>query len=108
LLGEVYQHCDSLDRIALYNWYYVDFGLDWYQIGNTRMFQIQPLARDYANCPDPTHASCCDNWKAQTPHVVMNIALADASVRTVGPEISQTTWTNAMLPQDGNALGDDW
>jgi len=29
-------------------------------------------------------------------------------VRIVNPAISQQTWTNAMLPRDGNTLGADW
>jgi prepilin-type N-terminal cleavage/methylation domain-containing protein len=106
LFGEVYQVCDSLERIALYSWYYSDFGLNWYGQGNTYMFQIRPLPMSYANCPQG--ADCCDNWKAQTGHQVMNIAMADGSVRTVAQGISQSTWTNAMLPRDGQALGNDW
>jgi hypothetical protein len=38
----------------------------------------------------------------------MNVALADSSVRTVSPGISQRTWTSALLPDEGQALGSDW
>ena len=39
---------------------------------------------------------------------VMNIALMDGSVRTVSPGISQSTWSNALNPADGQVLGSDW
>jgi prepilin-type N-terminal cleavage/methylation domain-containing protein/prepilin-type processing-associated H-X9-DG protein len=97
LFGEGYADCDTIGRIALYSWFYHNFGLDWYQQANTLMFQARPLPKD------------CDNWRAQTPHRGgMNVALVDGSVRTVAPGISQQTWTNALLPRDGNALGGDW
>ncbi|WP_143392856.1 H-X9-DG-CTERM domain-containing protein [Fimbriiglobus ruber] len=45
----------------------------------------------------------------QTLHTgVMNVALGDGSVRTVSASISQTTWSYACDPQDGNVLGSDW
>jgi prepilin-type N-terminal cleavage/methylation domain-containing protein len=39
---------------------------------------------------------------------VMNIALMDGSVRTISSGLSQTTWTNALRPDDGQVLGPDW
>jgi prepilin-type N-terminal cleavage/methylation domain-containing protein/prepilin-type processing-associated H-X9-DG protein len=101
VFGEGYQTCDSLGRIALYSWYYHNFGIDWYQVPNTNLFQDQP---GKGSCP-----TCCDNWRAQSGHRGgMNVGLADGSVRVVAPEISQQTWTNAMLPTDGQSLGSDW
>jgi len=38
----------------------------------------------------------------------MNVALADGSVRFLSPGISGTTWWNAVIPNDGNVLGNDW
>jgi type II secretory pathway pseudopilin PulG len=97
LFGEGYANCDTIGRIALYSWYYHNFGLDWYQQANTLMFQDRPLVKD------------CDNWRSQSGHRGgMNVCLADASVRNVRPGISQQTWTNALLPSDGNPLGGDW
>jgi prepilin-type N-terminal cleavage/methylation domain-containing protein len=100
LFGEAYQDCDSLGRIALYSWYYHTFGLDWYQQGNTLMFQERPGT---GTCP-----TCCDNWRAQTGHASMNVAMGDGSVRSVSSGISQATWTQALLPRDGQPLGSDW
>ncbi len=95
--GEGYRECDTIGRIALYSWYYHNFGLDWYQQPNTLMFQAAPAVSD------------CDNWRAQSGHVGgMNVALADGSVRFVSASVSQATWTNALLPNDGNVLGSDW
>jgi prepilin-type N-terminal cleavage/methylation domain-containing protein/prepilin-type processing-associated H-X9-DG protein len=97
LFGEGYQNCDTIGRIALYSWFYHNFGLDWYQQANTNMFQASPPA------------SLCDNWRAQAAHIGgMNVAMADGSVRFVSSSVSQATWTNALLPRDGAALGPDW
>ena len=97
LYGEGYANCDSIGRIALYSWYYHNFGLDWYQEPNTYMFQTNPPV------------GLCNNWVAQAGHPSgMNVCLADGSVRVVSSGISQQTWTNAMLPADGMVLGTDW
>ena len=97
LWGEGYANCDRIGRIALYSWFYHNFGLDWYQLPNTNMFQTSPLPEE------------CDNWRAQSGHPAgMNVCLADGSVRLVRGSISQSTWTAAMLPQDGAPLGNDW
>jgi prepilin-type N-terminal cleavage/methylation domain-containing protein/prepilin-type processing-associated H-X9-DG protein len=97
LFGEGYANCNTIGRIALHSWYYHNFGLDWYQQTNTLMFQDHPLPQS------------CDNWRTQSGHNGgMNVCLADGSVRIVAPTISQQTWTNALLPHDGNILGQDW
>ena len=97
LFGEGYMNCDTVGRIALYSWWYHNFGLDWYNQANTAMFQDAPPA------------ALCDNWRAQSAHTGgMNVCLADGSVRVVNASISQATWTAALLPQDGTALGSDW
>jgi prepilin-type N-terminal cleavage/methylation domain-containing protein/prepilin-type processing-associated H-X9-DG protein len=97
LFGEGYADCDRIGRIALYSWFYHNFGLDWYQQANTLMFQDRPQVKD------------CDNWRTQSGHRGgPNVGLADGSVRVVRPAISQATWTAALLPSDGNTLGADW
>jgi len=110
LFGEVYMNCDRLSRIALYSWYYSDFGLDWYGKGNTFMFQVRPRL---GICP-----TCCDNWRTQTGHLTMQVALADGSVRGISPGISNNenwvtldqtgTWDRLLLPRDGLPLGNDF
>ncbi len=106
MFGEHYAQCDRVGRIALYSWYYQCFGIDWYQNGNTLMFQVRPMTHDYYSCP--AGAVCCDNWRAQTGHRLINVALMDGSVRSVDQSVSQDTWTRAMLPNDNLPLGDDW
>lgn len=106
VFAEGYAFCDGFPRIALYSWYYHNFGLDWYQTPNTTMFQTAPPAKTKVQCP--AGRECCDNWRAQTAHTTMNVALADGSVRPVFREISQPTWDNVLRPQDGNLLGGDW
>jgi len=44
----------------------------------------------------------------QTYHAAMPIAMMDGSVRRVSSSLSQTTWTNALNPADGQVLGPDW
>jgi prepilin-type N-terminal cleavage/methylation domain-containing protein len=44
----------------------------------------------------------------QSYHAVMNIALMDGSVRNISSDLSQTTWTEALDPADGQVLGSDW
>ncbi len=45
---------------------------------------------------------------AQCYHQNMVIALMDGSVRKISSSLSQTTWTNALNPADGQVLGSDW
>jgi prepilin-type N-terminal cleavage/methylation domain-containing protein len=51
----------------------------------------------------------CDTEYAQSlaPGGLL-VALADGSCRSVSPDISARTWRNALLPDDGQPLGDDW
>jgi prepilin-type N-terminal cleavage/methylation domain-containing protein len=110
LFGEVYQTCDRLSRIALYSWWYHDFGINWYGQGDTYMFQIRPRM---GICP-----TCCDNWRGQTGHSVYQVAMADGSVKAISPSISNNenwttyaetmTWDRLMLPRDGMPLGSDY
>lgn len=97
LFGEGYQDCDTIGRIALYSWFYHNFGLDWYQQPNTLMFQDNPMPRD------------CDNWRTQSGHPGgIQVGMADGSVRFVRFGIQQATWDSVLLPQDGVPPGSDW
>jgi prepilin-type N-terminal cleavage/methylation domain-containing protein len=100
LFGEAYATCDTLGRIALYSWYYHNFGLNQENVPNTLMFQVRP---GLGRCD-----TCCDNWRAQTAHSAMNVALADGSVRPIQPGLSQQTWDQLLLPRDGQVLGSDF
>jgi len=107
MFGEGYTWCDNLPRLALYSWYYHNFGLDPNNNPNTLMFQDNPDP-NYVDPPGGPFLGC-DNWRAQSAHRGgMNVCLADGSVRVVTPAISQQTWTNALLPRDGQILGSDW
>jgi len=51
----------------------------------------------------------CDPSRLQTFSAGgIQVLLMDGSVRTVTPSISQSTWTFAILPDDGQVLGSDW
>jgi prepilin-type N-terminal cleavage/methylation domain-containing protein len=45
---------------------------------------------------------------SQSYHPVMVVALMDGSVRKISAGLSQTTWTYALNPADGQVLGPDW
>jgi prepilin-type N-terminal cleavage/methylation domain-containing protein len=97
LFAEAYADCDRIGRIALYSWWYHNFGINWYQQPNTLMFQPRPLKKD------------CVNWQAQGIHPGgIQVALLDGSVRMVRDSVSPATWSAGMLPNDGRVLGDDW
>ena len=130
LFGEGYQTCDGVGRIALFAADYHNFGITTnisagplgrpvtvpptpdptidYPNGlpNTFMFQIQPMALPYAQCP--AGAVCCDNWAAQTAHNLMNVTMLDGSVRMMNNNIAQQTWNYLLLPMDGQWVGNDW
>jgi len=51
----------------------------------------------------------CNPHLPQTPHSSgMLTALADGSVRIIGPAISTATFWGAVTPASGEVLGDDW
>jgi len=65
--------------------------------GNYNVFQQKPIQ------------SAADRFLAASPHgSVMNVSLGDASVKAVRSSISQPTWQNAILMDDGLVLGSDW
>ena len=106
LFGEGYAMCDTINRIALYSWYYHNFCLDWYQ--NTTLAPT-PNTVAYGMFQGAPKLSECNNWVAQSGHQGgMNVCMADGSVRFVLASMSPDTWTNALLPRDGQTLGSDW
>src|SRR5262245_49800768 len=50
----------------------------------------------------------CDRRLASTPHTVMQVGLADGSVRAISGGISPATWGFALTPAGGEVLGGDW
>ena len=69
------------------------------KVGPASKFQCQP---------NP-FALVCDTAVAQSPHTaIMNVALADGSVRPLSCAISATTWWYALTPDGGEILGNDW
>jgi len=57
----------------------------------------------------PDFSTGCYPGLAQTPHIgVMNVCLADGSVRTVDADIQPTTWWAACTPRGGDRVGTDW
>jgi prepilin-type N-terminal cleavage/methylation domain-containing protein len=68
-------------------------------IGPASKFQLQPLPW-LGNC-DPTRTATGHSGG-------MQVCLGDASVRTLHPSISGTTWWAACTPADSDILGSDW
>jgi prepilin-type N-terminal cleavage/methylation domain-containing protein len=66
-------------------------------VGPPSLFQVQPSMGN------------CDASRASTGHTGgMQVALADASVRTLSSGMSGTTWWAAVTPAGGELLGTDW
>ena len=101
LFGEAYSKCDGIWRTAFwgenkYPGFYPSqsFGLNWSTDPNTFMFQSLP------------RATGCNNWRLQGLHPgVMNVALADGSVRSIRKRMSHMEVTDPDL--DGTILGSD-
>jgi hypothetical protein len=103
LFAEGYSRCDGLPRLALYSAVFHNFGVT--QAGlpsdsprlapaDYTMFQVQP-----------PH---CDKLRSQTPHRVMNAALADGSSRSIAADITPATWKELLKPQDGTPNAGEW
>jgi len=72
--------------------------------GKASKFQVQPrkfLLRASAG-------GDCDRRLASTPHTVMQVALADGSVRSLRASMDPVTWAAAITPAGGEVLGNDW
>ncbi len=70
----------------------------------TGKFQVQPDAALHSS----TDKGTCDSRLASTPHSVMQVALADGSVRSISGKISAATWAAALTPAGGEPVGNDW
>jgi prepilin-type N-terminal cleavage/methylation domain-containing protein len=66
------------------------------------MFQVRPVPRSHATCP--TGADCCTVMTIQGGHTVVNVALADGSVRGLRGGMDPATWKRLMLPRDGEVI----
>ena len=64
--------------------------------------QGNPLINQYGS-------RSCGKSNAESAHSFgVQCLMGDGSMRKVSFSISVTTWTNALLPADGNVLGSDW
>jgi hypothetical protein len=125
LFAEGYAWCDGKGRLALNSWDYHSFGLTWSLrdaivddgsgarcvdfpngMPNTYLFQVRPLPKSAPDCP--VGADCCNNWRAQSGHDVLNAAMADGSVREFASGTAQRVWDHALLPRDGAVPGWEW
>lgn len=82
MLGEGYSVCDRVPRLAFYNGGYFDcFGINWQLEANTYMYQSAPPADG------------CVNYRAQSGHLHMNVAMCDGSVKSISNDISRADTT---------------
>ncbi len=81
----------------------IDYGNGDQLTGAASLFQSRPVSP-----PRGTSQDC--NWKvAMSAHTgVMNVSLADGSVRTLSASLSGTTWWTAVVPNDGLPMPSDW
>jgi prepilin-type N-terminal cleavage/methylation domain-containing protein len=94
LFGEGYALCDGRWRFHFYSAYdHHNFGINWRREPNSYMFQDHPQVRN------------CNNWRLQGMHYGLNVAMMDASVRTILPTISRREATDPDT--DGTVIGYD-
>jgi prepilin-type N-terminal cleavage/methylation domain-containing protein len=73
-------------------------GVAWVNAHVTSVFQVQP-----------TPSMCVKSrLQTSTSHASMCVLLADASVRTVNPDISLATWIAVITPAGNDLPGPDW
>ena len=65
-----------------------------------------PPTAVFQDRPNPLNA--CNPSNTQGIHGVMNVLLADGSVRVAAPGISLPTWHAVITPAAGDELGSDW
>jgi prepilin-type N-terminal cleavage/methylation domain-containing protein len=76
-------------------------------IGPNSIFQMQP--NPFLQGNDLTGAVGCDSRRAHSPHPAgMLVLLGDASVRSLTPKLSGTTWWAACTPAAKDLMGVDW
>jgi hypothetical protein len=56
----------------------------------------------------PTMSACNPDYAQAYSASGRLVGMVDGSVRTVSPSVSGLTWRNALLPADGQILGNDW
>jgi prepilin-type N-terminal cleavage/methylation domain-containing protein/prepilin-type processing-associated H-X9-DG protein len=108
IFGERYAWCGSTPfspNVSLW----ADSGDPW----RPQMCNSFPNATGYVACAlfqvQPRYDTQCNYLQAQSPHTgVMNVTLADGSVRAVSASMSGTTWAYACDPRDGQVMGSDW
>jgi hypothetical protein len=109
VFAEAYKVCDGLVRMSMTSIWYHNFGITQqgkpsddpsYLPNDYTMFQVQPTPMAGPNG--------CNKWRTQTPHVAMNVCLADGSVRSVLAGISAETWKQVLKPFMLATLGSDW
>lgn len=103
LFAEAYSDCEKVQRLALYSAHNHNFGITqeglpsddrWYRPKDYLMFQVSPKK--------------CDNWRSQTPHNVMHVALADGGIKGVSPTISKDVWKKLLKARDNSNPGIEW
>jgi hypothetical protein len=69
------------------------------RVGASSKFQV---------APDP-YFTACDVTLTQSAHTgIIQVALADGSVRPVSQSVSGQTWWQSLTPNGGEVLGSDW
>ena len=72
-------------------------GIPWYPLSFVTVPQVKPLPK---SC-DPRRVQAYSGSGIQ-------VLMMDGSTKLVSNSVSQTTWSYAVTPDDGQALGSDW
>jgi prepilin-type N-terminal cleavage/methylation domain-containing protein len=92
---------------TVWNWWSTDSPQAAFAVGNFGGSSVGPASK-FQLQPTPYQTNC-DVFRTSTAHTGgMNVALCDASVRTVSSGVSPSTWWAACTPAAGDTLGSDW
>jgi prepilin-type N-terminal cleavage/methylation domain-containing protein len=114
MYAEMYGTCGWTGNINfMYGALWADSNSIWRSAFGTNTTNKHPAGPGYVSAfkfqVQPNWATQCSPDRPQTPHSSgINVCLGDASVRFVNAGLSQTTWAQAVNPQDGVPLGSDW
>jgi len=105
--AEEYAACNNNSTGDLWSYPGIDWDWHWTPVINNQRSWGAGASTTLPQS-QPTEANC-NKEAAQSAHTsVVLVGLMDGSVRGVNSGLSAATWSNALMPADGNVLGSDW
>jgi hypothetical protein len=95
--GWMWENPRAGNHTAAFGWYggRLGDGQGWGSWNQPPQFGVRPMDADRSR-PTVIHTGTC------------LVGIVDGSVRGVSSSVTQPTWQNAIVPDDGSTLGSDW